>query len=427
MNLSRNARRLGTVWALALGGWLALAGATPPAGAASASGVTVPASYTAVTVQPLSKSTFPFLGTDGRYHVSYDLLLTNASILPATIERVDVVDAAKPSEVVGSFANDLVDPKCRVGYCEDLRLASGQAAPDKTIPPQESRILFIDLSFGSLDQAPKVVLHHLYLTASPAPPATTVTSVNYLATPFSISGGSPRVISAPLRGNNWVALNGCCQTGLQHRDAVLPLDGHLSNSERFAIDFKRMNNQGRFYVGDKTKNQSYVDYGSPIIAVANGTISSTLDNVDANAPGVLPSRVPRLAAKLTVANVDGNHIIENLGGGVYAMYAHLQKGSLLVKPGEKVHTGEVLAKLGNTGNANVSHLHFQLMNGPNIIGSDGLPFEINHFVYAGQVSLSAIQNADNYLTGTFFSGHLAKGQPRTNQTPLAQAIVNFPG
>ena len=51
-------------------------GTTAPATAPATSatiGVTVPDAFTAVTVRPLSESTFPFLGSDGKYHVVYDL------------------------------------------------------------------------------------------------------------------------------------------------------------------------------------------------------------------------------------------------------------------------------------------------------------------------------------------------------------------
>ncbi len=84
--------------------------------------------------------------------------------------------------------------------------------------------------------------------------------------------------------------------------------------------------------------------------------------------------------------VDGNHIVQDIGGGVWAFYAHLQKGTLLVKPGDKVKKGQVIAKLGNTGNSNASHMHFQLMNGPSVLGSDGVPYVIDRFSYDGQVA-----------------------------------------
>jgi hypothetical protein len=43
-------------------------------------------------------------GTDGRFHVLYELQLTNAKAAPATIQGLDVLDAARPSRVVARFA-----------------------------------------------------------------------------------------------------------------------------------------------------------------------------------------------------------------------------------------------------------------------------------------------------------------------------------
>lgn len=51
-----------------------------------------------------------------------------------------------------------------------------------------------------------------------------------------------------------------------------------------------------------------------------------------------------------IDNVDGNHVVLDLGGGRYAFYAHLRKGSVAVHPGDRVRRGQVLAKVGNTGN-----------------------------------------------------------------------------
>src|SRR5215212_7105461 len=73
--------------------------ATAPATAAT-TGVTVPDAFTAVTVRPLSESTFPFPGSDGKYHVAYDLELTNAAPIPATVDKVEVVDAANPGTIL---------------------------------------------------------------------------------------------------------------------------------------------------------------------------------------------------------------------------------------------------------------------------------------------------------------------------------------
>src|SRR4051794_39339030 len=73
-------------------------------------------------------------------------------------------------------------------------------------------------------------------------------------------------------------------------------------------------------------------------------------------------------------NPGGNHVILSLRNGHYAFYAHLQPGSIRVKPGDRVRRGQVLGLLGNSGNSNATHLHFHIMNGDSWFASEGLPF-----------------------------------------------------
>jgi hypothetical protein len=128
------------VAALAVGGCTsspppAAAGTAPPDDALS--GVTVPDAFTAVVVRSVSEPTFPFLGTDGKYHVAYDLELTNAARVPATIDKLDVVDAHNPSSVVVSYSGTkLIDPGCNYGDCNRLRALPSSPTTSTTIPPQ---------------------------------------------------------------------------------------------------------------------------------------------------------------------------------------------------------------------------------------------------------------------------------------------------
>jgi hypothetical protein len=390
-------------------------------------GVAVPDAFTPLTVQPISQPTFPFLGEDNKYHLAFDVQVTNATGAVATLDAVDVVAGDDPKRVLASFgAKQLVDPSCQYGNCNRLRQLNQAPSADNSIPPQVARTLLLDFTLDTLAQYPKAVMLRLRGTGA-GTPGNANGPIDELGAPFDISAGTPRVISPPLRGSNWVALNGCCDPGWAHRDAILSVNMKLNNSQRFAIDWKRTNDQGDFYTGDRTRNESYVDYGLPVYAVADGTVVSTLDDMEANVPGTLPANDPELAKKLTVQNIDGNHIILDIGGGVYAMYAHFIKGSLSVKPGDKVRKGQQIAKLGNTGNSNAPHLHFQLMNGPSLLEADGLPYLLDGFGYQGQVSAVTLSNSDNYLSGTYFGPErLASAQPRSNQLPLLLAIVNFP-
>jgi murein DD-endopeptidase MepM/ murein hydrolase activator NlpD len=55
----------------------------------------------------------------------------------------------------------------------------------------------------------------------------------------------------------------------------------------------------------------------------------------------------------------GTQLVQSCDGG-YFIYAHLSQA--LVKPGDKVKAGQVIAKSGNTGNSTGPHLHVELRN-----------------------------------------------------------------
>ncbi|MEI5099076.1 M23 family metallopeptidase [Streptomyces sp. PmtG] len=70
----------------------------------------------------------------------------------------------------------------------------------------------------------------------------------------------------------------------------------------------------------------------------------------------------------------GNHVVLDLGDGTYAAYAHIQRGSLAVRAGDRVRAGQVIGRCGNSGNSSEPHLHFQLMDAPDLDAARGIPF-----------------------------------------------------
>lgn len=127
--------------------------------------------------------------------------------------------------------------------------------------------------------------------------------------------------------------------------------------------------------------ETYPAFGAPLLAVADATVvhasDTQRDHLSRTSP--LPLLYLMLLEGMARAiagphRVTGNHLVLDLGGGTYAMYAHLKKGSLKVRAGDRVTEGTVLAACGNSGNSTEPHLHFQLMDTPDLDTARGLPF-----------------------------------------------------
>lgn len=68
----------------------------------------------------------------------------------------------------------------------------------------------------------------------------------------------------------------------------------------------------------------------------------------------------------------GNRVVIDHGNGVETLYAHCAQ--LMVKPGDKVKQGDVIATVGETGNVTGPHLHFELhVNGKTV---DPMPYVV---------------------------------------------------
>jgi hypothetical protein len=374
--------------------------------------------FTPVTVSFVGgDSATPVLGSDGRYRAVYELILTNTNSVPASLDAVDVLDAANDSKLLGLKGKDLID---------NLRKLDVQPVKAASLPPNESRLLYITVIFDSKDAIPDALDHRIEAKGADNPGATKPTPLSYKAGHLTLSKDSPPVFSPPLAGQGWIAINGCCGLGHPHRESVQSINGKLYNSQRFAVDFMRLDSDGRLVEGDTSKNSNFVDYGAPVMAAGDGVVVSTLDKLEDNEPGALPD--PSVFTELGMASVDGNHVVIDHGNGLYSFYAHLQKGSIKVKVGDKVQAGDELGLLGNTGNSSAPHMHFHIMNGPSPLGSEGVPYVFDSFMLAGVAHPTEDEFDKALFEGAATFPSRAKLNPveHRDEMPLDNAIMDFP-
>ena len=142
----------------------------------------------------------------------------------------------------------------------------------------------------------------------------------------------------PLRGGAFLIQHGG-STSAANMHAVHP-------AQRFAVDAARLNSAGMrargFYPDDLRR---YAVFGAEVVSPCAGTVTASVDGLPDNAPGVMDAK-----------NLAGNHVILRCGTASVTL-AHLQRGSVTVRPGASVAAGTLLGRVGNSGNTTEPHLH----------------------------------------------------------------------
>jgi Peptidase family M23 len=361
-----------------------------------------------LVITTISPDPIPVTGTDGKVHVAYELSVLNSGPRPATITKIETLADGPAGAVIATVAQQEIVERT-------ILIPNLLPTPVTEIPAGRTAVLVLDDAYDTRVNVPAEVTHRLTLTLGKAPPEYQPTlSSQYpdAATQFGgavrTSSAVPVVIGPPLAGNDWVAGNACCIVS-PHRGAVMGVGGRLNGSERYAIDWLRADlgkNPTTTHAGDGTRNEDYLAYDAPLLAVADGTVTAVVsDNKDAKPQVVTPNQAFK--------ELGGNYVIIDIGDGNFAFYAHMMPGSASVKVGDKVTRGQVIGRLGNSGNTTEAHLHFHVMRAPVPLSGDNVPFEIDRFTFVGTL------DGDRFVPD-------ARTSERTNQLPLAWDVLNFP-
>ncbi len=346
-----------------------------------------------------------FVGTDG-VHLAYELLLTNAAPAPVTLSMVEVLDA-----VSGAVIARLTGPQLRSA----MSLGTSPDVPAATLPPSSVGVVWLDVPLARARYVPASIAHRL--TIEPPqdiqlPPGW----LSYTGAPTAVERRPPVVLGPPLAGPRWLALGSCCDG--PHRRALYPIDGRWYLTQRFAIDFNLLDEANRPGVGDPALPTSYPSFGQPVLAVACAQVVEAVDRY----PDL---RVGQEREDVTPENAGGNRVILSLGDGRFAVYAHLQAGSVGVGVGERVRRGQPIARLGSSGTTGGPHLHFQVVDRPSVVLGDGLPFAFDAFDLTGQTPPLA-EVVRYYETLEPIPIAPVRTGARRNEVPLGSDVVAFP-
>jgi hypothetical protein len=200
----------------------------------------------------------------------------------------------------------------------------------------------------------------------------------------------PIVVHFPLRGE-WTAY---------HTPAdKVPSHGTDQLGQRFAYDFVRIDKEHEGWKFCRTSMRRYhflgaplenfYAWGAPIHAPFDARVVAASDGWSERNPVhfvrdlavVLKNAVtfdPKRADALRM--VLGNYIVLKMAGpDVYALIAHARTGSVRCREGADVRLGEHLADVGHSGNSTAPHLHFQLMDRPDLLQAVGLPCAFQNY------------------------------------------------
>lgn len=187
---------------------------------------------------------------------------------------------------------------------------------------------------------------------------------------------SPNRYQVPVDGRWFVFASG--DAAHHHRWVV---------SSEYALDLGNLGADMRSHTGDGTRLSDYRTFGQPIRAAAAGVVvAAHNDRVDNEGmlrqPGeafeAYQARVAegQQAILLSGGGFDaaaGNYVLIRHEGGEHSLYAHMRQGSVRVTPGQSVAAGQQIGEAGTSGNSTEPHLHFQVIDGPDLNSARGLP------------------------------------------------------
>ena len=345
-----------------------------------------PVTATPVLLRVLQPSIEPVPATDGLIHLAYVAQVTNTRARPADI--LDVVAVDPLADFAPTGRNIEVDREGNdvTGKVLEFPVPAAERDPEPgsqrfftQVPGRGGGLMLFDVTYTDPGQIPQLLAHAITTALPVGAPG-----VRRLTNPVPVGCVPLAVLHPPLVGHGWLALSGCCTTAEYHRDGIYGFNGDLWTPEHFAIDFMQIgpNNSAIKGNGPPEAPSDFWGYGTPVLAVADGLAVEVVDGMpDQQHPPTIEG------GPFTPANAPGNYVIEDIGGGHCVEYAHLKPGTIPagVRQGAALRAGELIGRVGSSGNSTAPHLHFEVTDRPPPVAT-GLPFVFGTQLLEGRLS-----------------------------------------
>ena len=298
------------------------------------------------------------VATEGRLRLFYELLLSSASGPMPRPSQVSVRDADDGHELA-SFSGEALSTRL-LPWKPD-----GAAQSNVPLPAGEPTVVYIELTLAPKD-LPRAIRHEIRYDSSDR------------RAPLKVTGGQVTIkmpvaaaIHPPLRGGPWAAVfHPDWQRG--HRRVPYAAQGRVGIPGRFAVDWVKLDDQGRMASGDSDIVSNAYAYAEDVLAVADAVVVATRNDFP-------ESERLSTSPHHRMEDASGNFVVLDIGDGRYAFYEHLRPGSIRVKPGQRIRRGDEIAQIGFSGSGNWPHLHFHIADAPSPLGAEGLPFALSRF------------------------------------------------
>jgi murein DD-endopeptidase MepM/ murein hydrolase activator NlpD len=154
-------------------------------------------------------------------------------------------------------------------------------------------------------------------------------------------------LSLPLRGGTYyVANGGGSELTNAHLETLQDAQFRDYRAQSYAVDIVRVDNRGLRASGVLPADLNrYASLGEAVLAPCDGAVVSAENGVF-DMPPPLTDR----------EHIAGNFVFLNCGTA-HVLLGHLQRGSVSVRPGDRVTPGQRLGAIGNSGNSDEPHLH----------------------------------------------------------------------